>query len=144
MIRTAGAKEIASSLQGVPLFEGLSRRDLERVAASGKLMEFPAGRHIAEQDEDGLGFHLILEGEAEVLVDGNRKATLGPGDYFGEMSLLDGLPRSATVAATTEIRTLSIVSWVFLPLVERYPSILRKLIAKLSLRLRAAERSLRH
>lgn len=123
----------------VPLFEGLSKRELETVFTSCKEQEFVEGREIVEQGSSGVGFHLILDGEVEVLKGGKLAASLGPGTFFGEMSLLDGGPRSATVRAKTPVRTVSLTSWEFRPLLERTPSIAIKLLEELCRRLRATE-----
>ena len=90
-------------IRSVPLFSEFGDKELQRVAAIAKEVEFPAGKEIAKQGESGVGFHMIVEGEASVSVDGTNHGTLGPGAYFGEMSLLDGGPRSATVAAAISI-----------------------------------------
>ncbi|MGH2723869.1 MAG: Crp/Fnr family transcriptional regulator [Actinomycetota bacterium] len=137
-------KDILAMLRSVGLFEGLSRRELQAILASAKLVDFREGRAIVEEGATGVGFHLILEGEAKVTVGGRSRATLRAGNYFGEMSLLDGGPRSATVTAATPVHTLSITSWAFLPLIDDYPSIARKLLIEMSRRLRAVERSIEH
>ncbi len=131
-------------LSAVPLFEGLSRRELEAMLRGAKDVNVEAGKRIVEQGENGVGFHLIVEGRCSVRVDDREVASLGPGDYFGEMSLIDGGPRSATVVAETPVRTLSLTSWTFLPLLDENPSIARKLLVEMSRRLRAAERSIKH
>ena len=131
-------------LAAVPLFEGLSRRELEPILRAAKDMSVDADKRILEQGDRGVGFHLILEGTCRVLVGDDEVASLGPGDYFGEMSLVDGGPRSATVVAETPVRTLSLTSWTFLPLLDENPSIARKLLVEMSRRLRAAERSIKH
>jgi CRP/FNR family cyclic AMP-dependent transcriptional regulator len=137
-------KEVLSMLASVPLFEGLSRRELTTVYEAGKEVTFDEGKPIVEEGATGAGFHLILEGEAAVLVGGRKRASLGPGDYFGEMALLDGGPRSATVKAMTPVHTLTLASWAFVPLVDKNPPIARKLLVELSRRLRNLERSLQH
>ncbi len=129
-------------LKSVPLFEGLSKRELDAIYRTGKQVEFEAGHDIVEEGATGVGFHLILDGEVDVLVGGRRRARLGRGDYFGEMSLLDGGPRSATCRTATDVTTLSLTPWAFISLVERTPSIPRKLLVELSKRLRALERSI--
>ncbi len=131
-------------LRSVPLFEGLSDRELRSIFEAAKEVSFPEGRAIIEEGASAVGFHLILEGQAEVLLGDRPRTTLGPGDYFGEMSLIDGAPRSATVRTTSPVRTLSLTSWSFMPLLERMPSIARKLLLEMSRRLRAAEKSIRH
>ncbi len=71
----------------MPLFSGFGDKELQRVAAIVKEVSFPAGKEIAKQGESGVGFHMIVDGEATVSVDGVDHATLGPGSYFGEISL---------------------------------------------------------
>jgi CRP/FNR family transcriptional regulator, cyclic AMP receptor protein len=131
-------------LRSVPLFEGLSQKELQAVIRSAKQVEYAPDRDIVTEGATGVGFHLILEGKASVLVGGRTRAKLGPGDFFGEMSLIDGGPRSATVRADTDVRTLSLASWEFTPLLDANPSIARKLLVELSRRLRTVERSLTH
>ena len=94
-------QDIRESVRSVALFRELSDRELGEVVQVAKRVEYPAGATVASEGEPGLGFHLILEGNAEVSVGGATRGVLGPGDYFGEISLLDGGPRSATVATTT-------------------------------------------
>lgn len=131
-------------LGSVPLFEGLSKKELDLIYREAKQAQFEPGHDIVEQGATGVGFHLILDGKADVLIGGRKRATLGPGDYFGEMSLLDGGPRSATVKTATPVRTLALTSWAFLPLLDKMPSIARKLLVELSRRLRGLEKSLQH
>jgi CRP/FNR family transcriptional regulator, cyclic AMP receptor protein len=137
-------KDMLAMLGRVPLFEGLSKRELEAIHGAAKVTEFSAGRAVVEEGATGLGFHLILEGEAAVTVGGRKRATLRAGDHFGEMSLIDGGPRSATVRAETPVRTLGLTSWAFLPLLEDHPSMARKLLVEMSKRLRNLEKSLQH
>jgi len=128
-------------IKAVPLFSGFADKDLQRVAAIAKEVDFPPGREIAKQGESGIGFHMIIDGEVDVSVDGRSHATLGPGSYFGEMSLLDGGPRSATVKAISDLKTVSLTSWDFLALLDQYPELARKLLVELCGRLRSVERS---
>lgn len=128
-------------IRAIPLFKEFGEKDLQRVAAITKEVEFPSGREIAKQGESGIGFHMIVEGEVSVSVDGTTHASLGPGSYFGEMSLLDGGPRSATVTASSDLKTLSLTSWDFTALLDQYPDLGRKLLVELCRRLRAVERS---
>jgi CRP-like cAMP-binding protein len=129
-------------LRSVPLFQGLSKRELKTILNSAKQVEHAAGHTIVEEGARGVGFHLILEGEASVLRKARKLARLGPGDFFGEMSLLDGGPRSATVKAETNTKTLALSSWDFHPLIEKNPSIALRLLEVLSGRLRAAQESI--
>jgi CRP/FNR family cyclic AMP-dependent transcriptional regulator len=140
----ATKKDTLALLANVPLFEGLSRRELNSILNVAKEIAHDEGHDVVEEGATGVGFHLILEGEAHVLIGGRKRATLRPGDYFGEMSLLDGGPRSATVRASTPVRTLALTSWAFMPLLDKTPSIARKLLQEMSKRLRNLERALTH
>lgn len=129
----------AELLNCVPIFEGLSRKELRHVINASKEVEFPAGRAIVKEGDTGAAFHMILKGKARVTVRGRTKGRLGPGDYFGEMSLIDRGARSATVVAETPVRTLSLVSWSFLPLLDEMPSVAKKMLIVMSQRLRTSE-----
>jgi CRP/FNR family cyclic AMP-dependent transcriptional regulator len=140
----ATKKDTMALLAGVPLFEGLSKKELNSILSVAKQIQFDEGHDIVEEGATGVGFHLVLEGEAHVLIGGRKRATLRAGDYFGEMSLIDGGPRSATVRTSTPVRTLALTSWAFMPLLDKNPSIARKLLAEMSKRLRNIERALTH
>ena len=140
----ATKRDLLQMLKSVSLFEGLTNKELESVLRVGKEVTHEAGETLVEQGKRGIGFHLITDGKARVLVGGRTAARLKAGDYFGEMSLLDGQPRSATVQAETDVRTLSLASWDFLPLLDRHPSIARKMLVEMSQRLREAEDSITH
>src|SRR5437588_796273 len=129
----------AELLAGVDLFRGLSKKELRAIAAMAKEMQFDEGQRVVAEGEEGGRFHLILEGKAKVTVGGRTRNTLGPGDYFGEISLIDGGPRSATVTAETDMVCYGLTFWEFRPLVERNSAIAWKLLQALAKRLRAAE-----
>lgn len=126
-------------LRGVPIFRGLEDKELHRIAAAGKQVHFDTGKVVAQEDSGAAGIHLVMDGEVSVDVGGHERARLGPGTYFGEMSLLDGLPRSATVKAEEPTTTFALTSWQFLPLLDEYPSISRALLVELCARLRRVE-----
>jgi CRP-like cAMP-binding protein len=128
-------------LASVPLFRDLSRRELSKVAAVAKDMTFAEGSTITGEGDSDARFYLILDGEARVTVRGKEIARLGAGDHFGEMALLDGEPRSATVVAETDLRTVTLARWNFKGVVAEHPSIAAKLMAELSRRIRQLERS---
>jgi CRP-like cAMP-binding protein len=128
-------------LRGVPLFAGLPDKALTQVLALAKEVDHESGKPILEEDHSGVGFHLILEGNATVDVSGTEVARFGPGDYFGEMSIIDGLPRSATVTAAVDVRTLAITSWDFEGLMEQHPSMMRAMLVELSGRIRQIEKT---
>jgi CRP-like cAMP-binding protein len=128
-------------IRSVPLFSDFGDKELQRVAAIAKEVEFPAGKVIAKQGETGVGFHMIVDGEATVSVEGIEHAKLGPGSYFGEISLIDGGPRSATVTAATDLKTVSVTSWDFNVLLDQFPELSRQLLIQLCRRLREVELS---
>jgi CRP/FNR family transcriptional regulator, cyclic AMP receptor protein len=131
--------DVLDLLRQVPIFHGLDEKELHRIAAAGKEVHFDAGKVVAQQDAGAAGFHLIMDGEVSVDVGGHERARLGQGKYFGEMSLLDGLPRSATVKTQEPTTTFALTSWQFLPLLDEYPSISRALLVELCARLRRVE-----
>lgn len=130
---------LVDRLRAVAIFRGLDDKELRRIAEVGKQIRFDAGQVVTEQEGGAAGFHLILDGEVSVIVYGQEKARLRSGEYFGEMSLIDGKPRSATVRAETPTTTFALTSWQFLPLLDEYPSISRALLVELSGRLRRVE-----
>jgi CRP-like cAMP-binding protein len=128
--------EVIESLKQVPLFQGMSDKALARVAEISKEVSHRAGKTIVEEDHSAVGFHLILSGEADATQGGAVVSTMGPGDYFGEMSLIDGKPRSASVVAKTDLRTLAIPAWNFNRLLDENPDMMRALLVSLSERIR--------
>ena len=126
-------------LQRVPLFEDFERGDLDRLSRSFKQRIFDAGSTVADEGRTGAGFFVIESGEATVSVRGSERAKLGPGDYFGEIALIDDGARSATITADSELRCYGLTSWEFRPLVEGNASIAWKLLETLAKRLRAAQ-----
>jgi CRP/FNR family cyclic AMP-dependent transcriptional regulator len=128
-------------IRSVPLFSEFGDKDLQRVAAIAKEVGFPAGKVIVKQGETGVGFHMITEGEVSVTVDGVEHAILGPGSYFGEISLVDGGPRTATVTVKTDLKTVSLTSWDFNALLDQYPGLSRSMLIQVCRRLRAVEKS---
>jgi CRP/FNR family cyclic AMP-dependent transcriptional regulator len=126
-------------LQRVPLFEHFEKGDLERLARSFKERTFDAGSTVAGEGKTGAGFFVIESGEATVSVRGDERPSLGPGDYFGEIALIDDGARSATVTAVSDLRCYGLTSWEFRPLVESNASIAWKLLETMAQRLRAAQ-----
>jgi CRP/FNR family transcriptional regulator, cyclic AMP receptor protein len=130
----------AELVQGVPLFADLDRRELQGVASSMKERTFNSGQTIAAEGQTGIGFFIIAEGTAKVTQGGEERATLGPGDYFGEIALIDDGLRTASVTADSELKAYGLTSWEFRPLVEGNASIAWKLLKTMAVRLREAER----
>ena len=126
-------------LQEIPLFEGCSRRQLRAVARIADVLEVPADTVLTQSGDPGEAFFLILDGRVRVEVSPRKRLRLGPGEFFGEMSLLDGGPRTATVAADTDVRILVIPRRNFSLLLSKVPDLMRHLLVVLTRRLRQAE-----
>jgi len=112
---------IVEMLQKAPLWSGLTEKELKVIARSFKELKYESGDVIVRKGEAGIGFYLIAEGTAEVRSDGQVLSKLGPGQFFGEMSLLDGQPRSADVVALEPSRCLALSSWSFMSIMSAHP-----------------------
>lgn len=134
--------QTVAQLRNVPLFRDFSDEDLGHVAQMTKRVEFPEGRTVATQGQMGVGFHQIVEGSADVIQDGRTIGHLAPGDYFGEISLIDGGTRSATVTTTAPTTTLSITAWDFKRLIEHNHDVTKKLLIGLCHMLRTSRSKL--
>src|SRR5438093_5336153 len=121
-------RDVLNALKAVPLFKECSPQELREVASLGTEVEVPAGKVLTSQGQKGREFFLIREGSATCSVDGRDVAKFGPGDYFGEMSLLDGGPRTATVTTTSPVRAHVISQQEFATLIHDVPSVVRKLL----------------
>jgi CRP/FNR family cyclic AMP-dependent transcriptional regulator len=126
-------------LKRIPLFSELQGKELDQLAASFKERRFDAGNTIAAEGSSGIGFFVIGEGEVAVTVHGAERATLGPGDYFGEVALIDEGQRSASIVASTPVTAYGLTAWEFRPFVEDNGRVAWKLLQTLAQRLRAAE-----
>jgi CRP/FNR family cyclic AMP-dependent transcriptional regulator len=129
-------------LHAVPLFADLSKSELRLVASVSKPTTFDARDAIVTEGERTGRFFVIMDGEADVMVHGRFVRRLGPGEFFGEMALLDDEPRTATVVAATSLSTLSIAPVNFRSVLKSNASITYKLLRGVCQRLRAVERSL--
>ena len=134
-------KDIVDRLARVPLFSDCSRRDLQTVARVVRSIPHRKGTVIAREGDPGVGLFIIMDGTAEVSIGGKKRATLGPGDFFGEIALLDGGPRTATVTATSDVQLLGLTEWVFRGLMVEHPAIALKTLQQMAGRLRAATKA---
>ena len=123
-------------LKKVPLFAGLDDRELEQIAASMKERRFSAGATVTEEGAGGAGFFIVEEGSADVSVDGQARGAIGPGDYFGEIALLTGSDRTATITASSDMVCWGMTAWDFRPLVESNSTIAWKLLTAMAEKLR--------
>jgi CRP-like cAMP-binding protein len=128
-------------LQRIPLFAELDRRELERLSGSFKERTFNAGDTVAAEGEGAAGFFVIESGEAVVDIGGEQRGRLGPGDYFGDIALIDMGSRTATVTAESDLHCYGLTFWDFRPLVESDARIAWPLLQAMAKRLREAEAS---
>jgi len=126
-------------LQDVPLFDGLSRRHLKRIAGLARTRRFSPGAAIIRAGEAGSAFYVLLDGDARVVPASGKPLRLKAGSAFGEMALLDDSPRSADVIADGEVLTMTISRSAFDKLLRREPAISLALLRTLAARLRAAQ-----
>lgn len=136
----AANSEQAQRLGTVPLFRELSEEDLQLVLDISRVVHHEAGHVITSEGDRGASFQLILDGEAEVVRGGRTAVRLGPGEFFGEMALIDEGVRTATVTAATPMTTLAITGWDFRPLVKSRPEMAWRMLVHLTGRLREAQR----
>lgn len=126
-------------LKDVPMFEACSQRQLRSVARIARVFDVAAGTQLTRAGEPGDEFFLVIDGSARAEVSAEKHVLLQPGEFFGEMSLLDGGPRSATVVAATPVRLLVISRRHFSVLLEDVPGLIQTLLVTLSKRVRQAE-----
>jgi len=126
----------------VPFFAGLNQRKRKAIASEGKQLSYRSGDTIVDEGTMGVGFYLILDGKAEVRRGSKVLATLGKGQFFGEMSLIDEKPRSADVVAIAPTQCWALTSWSFNALVKTHPEIALTMLKEMVKRLRAAQSSL--
>jgi CRP-like cAMP-binding protein len=128
----------ADTLEQVPLLEELSKRDRQQLAKALKERTFRSGQEIVIEGRTGVGFFIILEGKAAVTIGGKLIQALGPGDYFGEMALLDGGQRTATITADGELRCATMTAWDFKSFVLSNPKVAWAMLQTLAQRVRTS------
>jgi CRP-like cAMP-binding protein len=127
------------TLRKVQLFAELDEKELEQLARQMHERRFPEGADVTSEGAGGAGFFVIAEGNAEVAVGGEHRASLGPGDYFGEIALIDTGIRSASITAATDLLCFGLTPWEFRPFVEEHPKVAWALLQTLARRLREAQ-----
>ena len=134
----------AELLGGCPLFRGIDVEGLAMLADRATQVDFPAGHVIARQGEIGTGFFVIVSGGVRVVRDGALIARLGPGEFFGELSVLDRMPRNAMVAADEPTSCLALASWDFDAVLLAQPALTLAILRGVAARLREVTASARH
>jgi len=137
-------EEKTAALAHVPLFSGISFESMSRLAAAAGEQDFAAGQFIVRQGQIGTGLYIVLEGAVRVLRGSDELADLGPGDFFGELSVIDQQPRNASVQAIADTRCLSLASWELLQLLQTDTALSLNLIRGLVTRIREYGEHHRH
>lgn len=130
---------VADAFAATDLFGSLDKRTIKRIASSATHIKHAAGKTITTQGQDAIGFHLILSGTATVSVNGEVVDHLRAGDYFGEISMIDGKERTATVVADSDIEAVALSSWEFKPMLDEVPGLAKALLLVTCERIRKAQ-----
>jgi CRP/FNR family transcriptional regulator, cyclic AMP receptor protein len=133
-VRRARQDVKVQALARSPLFEGLSRKDLGQLARMSDELEVEPGKVLCREGSVGREFFVIIDGEADVTRNGRRVATCGPGDFFGEIALLENVKRTATVTAKTPLHIFVVTGRSFRSLLDDVPSVERKVLRALARR----------
>ncbi len=144
MSRTRTKAQQAEILGRIPLFSGCSTKELRHIASLTSALELTAGETLTRQGEPGGEAFVIAEGDFDVKIGKKKVATLGPGEIVGEMALLDGKPRTATVEANSDARVMVLDRREFATLLQDTPSVAVKMLKAVAKRLREAEDSPTH
>lgn len=136
MLRAMARDAYLEHLSKVRLFSSCSDKDLQKIAKASDEVTIDAGRVLVEQGTTGRECYVILEGTASVERNGARVTTLGPGDQFGELALLDGGPRTATVTAETPMKVLVLGQREFAGVLDEVPGLAHKVMSSLAQRIR--------
>ena len=134
----------AELLAGCPLFRGIDPAGLAHLADRATPVDFPPGHVIARQGEIGTGFFVVIDGLVRVVRDGEVVARLGAGEFFGELSVLDRMPRNATVSAEAPTTCLALASWDFEKVLLEQPALTLAILRGVAARLREVSESARH
>jgi CRP/FNR family transcriptional regulator, cyclic AMP receptor protein len=134
----AVASASTDTLRKVPLFADLDGKELAAIATSMRERRFKAGDTVTQEGSGGVGFFIVEEGEADVEVGGEARGSVGPGDYFGEIALINESPRTATLTARTDMVCYGMTPWDFRPLVESNSTIAWKLLTAMAEKMRSS------
>jgi len=134
-------KDVMERLAQVPIFSGCSKKELQTIARAIRPIDHEAGTVIAQEGEPGAGLFVIDSGSADVTIGGRKVNHLEAGEFFGEMALLDGGPRTATVTAKTDIKLFVLTEWVYRGLLSEHPSIAIRTLEAMAARLRSATKT---
>lgn len=132
-------KRVIPLLQKTPIFANTSPASLKAMLKSAVEKTVKAGDKLVKKGETGAGFYLILDGRTEVVADGEKLAEFGPGDFFGELAVIDGAPRTADVIAKTDTTCLVVTQWAMRSIISAHSEIALSMLEELVRRLRATD-----
>ncbi len=132
-------KQIIALLKDTPIFADTSEKSLESMLKSAVTKTVPAGDKVVQEGQGGVGFYLILEGKAEVVKEGEKLAEIGAGNFFGELGVIDGQPRTADVIALTETKCWILSQWAMKSIIANHPEVALSMLEELARRLRATD-----
>ena len=132
-------KEVIALLKDTPLFARTSEKSLESMIKSAVIKTVSSGDKVVQEGQGGVGFYLILDGKAEVIKEGEKLAELETGNFFGELGVIDGLPRTADVVAVTETKCWILSQWAMKSVIENHPEVALSMLEELARRLRATD-----
>ena len=130
-------KEVIALLKNTPIFAKTSEKSLESMIKSAVMKTVSPGDKVVQEGQGGVGFYLILDGKAEVIKEGEKLAELETGNFFGELGVIDGLPRTADVVAVTETKCWILSQWAMKSVIENHPEVALSMLEELARRLRA-------
>jgi CRP/FNR family transcriptional regulator, cyclic AMP receptor protein len=137
-------KQVLQHFSAVPLFSGVSKKHLAAVVAAADEITVRDGTDLVREGEHGRHLYVLVDGTARVVRGGRKVATLGPGDFFGELALRSGAPRTATVTAESELTVMVLDPRRFEVVMEQEPGVARAVMSTMAERLRAQRRSISH
>lgn len=132
-------KQVIDLLKNTPIFVNTSEKSLESMIKSAVEKTVSPGDKVVQEGQGGVGFYLILDGKAEVIKDGQKLAELETGNFFGELSVIDGQPRTADVVAVTEIKCWILSQWAMKSIIANHPEVALSMLEELVRRLRATD-----
>jgi CRP-like cAMP-binding protein len=135
-MRTIGKGAMRDLIASTSLFASCSKRELSLLAGIAEQVDAPRGTVLCREGQSDLGLHVVVDGTVRVIVGDTERRQLGPGAFFGEISLFDGGPRSATVEAATEVTVLHIPAWGFNAVLRQEPELAIKMLTELASRIR--------
>ena len=133
------SKDVIALLKKAPIFAKTSEKSLESMIKTAVIKTVSSGDKVVQEGQGGVGFYLILDGKAEVIKEGEKLAELETGNFFGELGVIDGQPRTADVVAVTETKCWILSQWAMKSVIANHPEVALSMLEELARRLRATD-----